>query len=337
MKMNEIDPTIILSYLSDNCKEEELVLINLWVEESEQNKKWLFDTKALWDMEQFKKYENAEYLETQFLEMWNKVKDLSPKKQPSNKDIVKVIGYIAAACLIGFIVGFWLLKSPSSSLPEYIVEKVSSSDSIRRIILPDHSVVWLNANSQIKYLPQFEKSERKILLAGEAYFEVKPDKEKPFRVETSDFTIRVLGTTFNVASYHENDFSDATLILGKVVIENKRKEEILVLNPGQKARYSKEKESLVVEKVDTETETAWKNTYISFEHTGIKQIIKKLEYIYNEQITLQLMPDSHFVKTYSGAVAREDSLDLVLKNLQNVIPFNFEKNHEGFIISMKTK
>ncbi|MDD3909877.1 MAG: hypothetical protein PHN86_07985, partial [Proteiniphilum sp.] len=65
--MREIDPKVILTYLSDNCKEEELVLINLWMEESEQNKKWLFDTKALWDMEQFKKYENEEYLETQFL------------------------------------------------------------------------------------------------------------------------------------------------------------------------------------------------------------------------------------------------------------------------------
>ena len=332
--MNAFDPKIILNYLSNKCKAEEWVQINLWMEENEQNKKWLFEMKALWDMRQFKQCENKEYLESRFREMWNKIQDTQKRKQKKHTPFVRTIGYVAAACLIGFIIGYGLLK-PSAKKLQYLVESVASTDSIRKITLPDQSVVWLNANSQIKYLPQLEKDERRILLTGEAYFEVIPDKSRPFRVETPDFTVKVLGTTFNVAAYTENNSSGTTLISGRVAIENCRKEELLVLHPGQKAQYSKTSKELIVKEVDAETEIAWKNAFITFERIGIKQIIEKLEYIYGERIILQLMPDAPFVKTYSGAVAREDSLENVLKSLQNVIPFHFKRVSEGFVISME--
>lgn len=335
--MREIDPKVILTYLSDKCNKQELTLINEWMEEDDRNSQWLFDMKALWDMERFKDINDRNYLETQFRLMRSKMNGLPEKGRERSRRLVKVAVYVVAACLIGFIVGYGLLKPLSSSLPEYIVEKVSSSDSIRRIILPDHSVVWLNANSQIKYLPQLGKDERRVLLTGEAYFEVTPDKEKPFRVETSQFAVKVLGTAFNVSSYDEDFFSNVTLISGKVTVEDNRQKEAVTLSPGQKARYSKETKDWAVDYVDTDSETSWKNTYITFEHAEIKRIIEKLEYVYGERIILRPKSGAGFPKTYSGAVAREDSLENVLKNLQNVIPFHFEKNHEGFIISMKTE
>ena len=193
----------------------------------------------------------------------------------------------------------------------------------------------MNSNSEIQYSTTYGENERKILLSGEAYFEVTPDKNRPFRVETPDFTVKVLGTAFNVASYTGNDHSGATLISGKVAIKNNRREELLVLHPGQKATYSKATKKLIVKDVDTDAETAWKNAFITFERSGIKQIIEKLEYIYGEQIILQLMPDNCSQITYSGAVAREDSLENVLKNLQNVIPFHFKRVSERFVISME--
>ncbi len=335
--MKEVDSKIIFNYLSGKCRKEELEHINLWMEESERNKKWLFEMKALWDMEQFKNYDNEDYLDVQFRKTWNRIKGLSRKRQERNRRLVTIVGYVAAACLLGIIIGYGLLKSSADKKLQYIVERVTSSDSIRRITLPDRSVVWLNANSQIKYLPQLGKDERRVLLTGEACFEVTPDINRPFRVETPDFTVKVLGTTFNVAAYTGNNNSETTLISGKVAIENSRREELLVLHPGQKATYSKATQKMTVKDADIEAETAWKNAFISFERSEIKEIIEKLEYVYGEQITLQLMPDTHSSKTYSGAVARGDSLENVLKNLQNVIPFHFEKRYGGFIISMKTK
>ena len=85
----------------------------------------------------------------------------------------------------------------------------------------------------------------------------------------------------------------------------------------------------------TPTRNGLENAFITFKRSGIKQIIEKLEYIYGEQIILQLMPDNRSQITYSGAVAREDSLENVLKNLQNVIPFHFRRVSERFVISME--
>lgn len=333
--MKEIDSRIILAYLSDKCNNRDLIIINDWMDESEQNKKWLLDMKASWDLERFKSYDNQNYLEVQFKKTWDKINGSSDRRNNGrNRRVVKIISYAAVACLIGFIIVHRILNPSTHKVEKYIVEEVGSSDSIRRVILPDQSIVWLNANSQIRYLPELGENERRVVLTGEAYFNITPNKEKPFRVETSNFTLKVLGTAFNVSSYDKDSLSNATLISGKIAIENSRQEEIVVLNPGQKARYLKNTGSFIVENVDIESEILWKSTYIIFEQTSIKQIIEKLEYVYGERIILQLVADTYPVKTYSGAVARKDSLEDVLKSLQNVAPFHSRRTNQGLIISI---
>ncbi|MPM18979.1 hypothetical protein SDC9_65397 [bioreactor metagenome] len=334
--MKGIDPKTIFNFLTNSYQEKELTTIITWMEEDSDNKEWLLKTKAFWDQARFKRVYGRKYQEEQFQKIWNKIHRLQGEKQKRTSPLKRIIGYAIAACSIGLIVGYGLLKlSQNKNNEGYIVENVTSNDSIQRIILPDHSIVWLNENSQIKYLPQF--TERRVLLTGEAYFEVAYDKEKPFRVVTPDFTVKVLGTKFNVSSFEESNFSDATLISGKIAIENRHMKEILILNPSQKARYLKKTNSLVVENVDTESETAWRKSFISFEKFDIEQIMKRLEFIYNEPIILQQIPETYSAKTYSGSVARQDSLEGVLRSLQNIVAFNFTKTDEGIIISMKNK
>lgn len=334
--MKGIDPKTIFNFLTNSYQKKELTTIITWMEEDSDNKEWLLKTKAFWDQARFKRVYGGKYQEEQFQKIWNKIHRLQEEKQKRTSPLMRIIGYAIAACSIGLIVGYGLLKlSQNKNNEGYIVENVTSNDSIQRIILPDHSIVWLNENSQIKYLPQF--TERRVLLTGEAYFEVTYDKEKPFRVVTPDFTVKVMGTKFNVSSFEESNFSDATLISGKIAIENRHMKEILILNPSQKARYLKETKSLVVENVDAESEAAWRKSFISFEKFDIKQIIKRLEFIYNEPIILQQIPETYSAKTYSGSVARQDSLEDVLRSLQNIVAFNFTKTDKGIIISMKNK
>ncbi len=333
--MKDIDPHIIFKFLSNSHRKKDLSAINRWMEENSDNKEWLLQTKAYWDQNRFKRIYGKAYKEKQLEKTWNKINGVSKEKQ-KRSSLTRRIGYIAAACLLGFIVGYGLLKQSSYKNNEsYIVRSVASLDSIQRITLPDHSIVWLNAKSQIKYRPDFK--ERRVLLIGEAYFEVTTDNENPFRVETPDFTVKVLGTKFNISSFDQSDFSDATLISGKIAIENKHMKEILILNPNQKARYLKEKKSLTVENVDTDAETAWRRAYITFEKFNIEHIIGHLEFIYNEQIILHQIPESYTKKTYSGSVARQDSLEEVLRSLQNIVPFDFTKTGEGVVITMKNK
>lgn len=334
--MKDIDPKIIYRFLTNSCKEKDFAVIDKWIEEDSNNKEWLFQTKAFWDQELLRKNDGEKYREEQFQKTCDKINRLRNEKQKRISPRLRIIGFAIVASFLAFIVSVGLLKlSQKMKHESYVVESVSSSDSIQRIILPDNSIVWLNANSQIKFLPQF--TERRVLLTGEAYFEVAFDKEKPFRVETSDFTVKVLGTKFNISSFNESQFSDATLISGKIAIENDQMKEVLVLTPNQKARYLKKTKSIVVNSVDGEAETAWRRTYISFDKFNIEQIIERLEYIYNEPITLQQVSEIYSTKTYSGSVARQDSLEEVLRSLQNIVSFDFTKSNGEIIISMKDK
>ena len=217
----------------------------------------------------------------------------------------------------------------------YVVERVSSSDSIRRVILPDHSIVWLGANSEIKYLPEFDENERRVILSGEGYFDVQKNPDKPFRVETPEFTVKVLGTRFNVSCYNTRQTTDATLFSGKVVIENNKRQELLVLTPGQKVSYSKSSKQMLVENIDTENDgILLENKYITFKGATLQSIIKELQYAYGVNIIITGGLNNS-TSIYTGSIQREDSLETVLRGLQNVIPFSFEENTDGSLVLKK--
>ena len=81
----------------------------------------------------------------------------------------------------------------------------------KRLILPDSSEVWLNAGSSILYPETFAKNKRQVILNGEAYFSVKKDTVSPFIVETSQLSVKVLGTRFNVKAYPNDEKITTTL------------------------------------------------------------------------------------------------------------------------------
>src|SRR5690606_5397237 len=85
-----------------------------------------------------------------------------------------------------------------------------------QITLSDGTKVWLNASSSIHFPVVFTGNERKVEITGEAYFEVKKDERKPFKVLTTSSAVEVLGTHFNVNSYDDEASIKTTLLEGKV-------------------------------------------------------------------------------------------------------------------------
>lgn len=84
------------------------------------------------------------------------------------------------------------------------------------VVLPDGSKVWLNAASSLKYPVSFNNRQRTVELTGEAYFDITPDKNKPFTVQVNNMEVQVLGTSFNVTAYPEEKSIKTTLITGAV-------------------------------------------------------------------------------------------------------------------------
>ncbi len=102
------------------------------------------------------------------------------------------------------------------------------------LTLPDGTKVWLNSATHLSYDAEYNKSDRKIYLDGEAYFEVAKNKDKRFIVCCNDLEIEALGTTFDVKGYCDDHSVTTLLAEGSVKVSNKT--DVTLLKPGEKGR-----------------------------------------------------------------------------------------------------
>lgn len=190
-----------------------------------------------------------------------------------------------------------------------------------QINLPDGTKVWLNAASSLIYPIAFADRERKVELKGEAYFEVSPDKEKPFRVVTDQQTVSVLGTHFNISAYADDGFVKTTLLEGKVKVQLKDLDVSAVLSPGEQS-VLKER-TFNVQKVDVEEAIAWKNNTFLFQNEELGDIMREISRWYDVEVVCP--PDMAKV-TFSGSGSRDKSIKQALRIMQltGTVHFKFE-------------
>jgi transmembrane sensor len=202
------------------------------------------------------------------------------------------------------------------------------------IMLPDNTVVTLNANSSLSYRGDWkEENLRSVTLKGEAYFKVISDAEKPFVVHTSDISIKVLGTTFNVKSYDDDEAVETTLVEGKVIIEKARgnaESESVELLPDQKAIFSKNSKQIVLENVKPESEAAWIKGSLVFEDEPFSEIVKDLERWYAVKI---IVKDKASLKCRFNATIGNESLEEVLNlfSLSENVKYSIDDGNQVWI------
>lgn len=287
------------------------------------------------------------------------------EEQEADRRRVKIIGLLlryAAVLLIGIGVTWFFLsqdrtKQEVTATEFYKVTVAYGSKST--IELPDGSVVTLNSGSTLKYPGSFATNHRTVILDGEAFFDVKKNSASPFLVKTKDITVRVLGTTFNVKSYPDDNLTETTLVTGKVEILRNRadarsdnEEKPLVLAPNQKAVFYRESNQLgvansqtqttdqvmkapedlkvlVQNEIKTENITSWKNDILVFNSEPFEDIVKKLERWYNVEVTLKYAKLGPVV--FSGKFDKE-SVEEVLHALSLIEPFKYEVNKNKILI-----
>lgn len=186
-----------------------------------------------------------------------------------------------------------------------------------QVRLPDGTKVWLNAASSLTYPAHFAVlKERQVELSGEAYFEVAPRKDKPFRVKTANQEIEVLGTHFNVNSYGDESSERTTLIEGAVKVTSRTGSALL--KPGQEARV---KEDIRIREADIETALSWKNGYFRFRGENIKSIMRELSRWYDIEVQYEgAISDEE----YNGKISRFKNISQVLKMLEQTKTVHFK-------------
>jgi ferric-dicitrate binding protein FerR (iron transport regulator) len=189
-----------------------------------------------------------------------------------------------------------------------------------KLTLPDGTKAWLNSESSIRYPTEFTGKERKVIVTGEAFFEVAKNKEKPFIVEAGNVKIEALGTQFSVNAYSNEPFLSATLVEGSIVVTSGNHENIL--KPGQQARINANDFNIAtVEPMDV---IAWKNGMFKFSNAPIDEIMRQVERWYDAEVVYENKPTDHF----NADLPRDVPVSKLLHSLELTkrVHFKIEEN-----------
>lgn len=213
--------------------------------------------------------------------------------------------------------------------PSKLSRLVMPHGSSSKIVLSDSTVVWLNAGSNLIYPSNFTGNTREVVLFGEAFFNVKGDKNKPFVVQTTAIEIKVLGTKFNISAYPEDNIIQTVLKEGKVSIREIGTDKIeneIILVPNQLASFDKKTKLTEIKNVNTDFYTSWTDGLLSFENRDLNRVIKSLERYYNINIQFE-NPMLGMVKI-SGKLDLKQNRNEVFEYLEKVSSTKFEKKDE---------
>ncbi|QEC44124.1 FecR family protein [Pseudobacter ginsenosidimutans] len=194
-----------------------------------------------------------------------------------------------------------------------------------QLTLPDGSKVWLNAASSIKYPTAFTGQERNVQISGEAYFEVAKNSSQPFRVTVDNgMKVAVLGTSFNINAYQDDNNSYTTLIDGAVRVTAAQSGNSTILKPAQQAVQANGSALTLNSNVDVEKVMAWKNGVFNFENASLEHVMKEIERWYDIDVIYKNgIPDIKFW----GKITRDVPLSGMLIALEKTkVHFKMENN-----------
>ncbi len=195
-----------------------------------------------------------------------------------------------AAVWAGLIVvsgGLWLqwnrrMSRPVARKQPAFIEITTGYQQVRKVLLPDSSIVWLNSATRLSFDPAFP-THREVLLSGEAFFEVAPDAQHPFVVKAGNVYTRVFGTAFNISAYPEAGELRVSLKSGRIGVAYKGGAQ-KVLKPGELLVYDKRSgDEQVMQQAPGEMDE-WTGGRLLFYKTPIREALAQIEARYGVHI-----------------------------------------------------
>lgn len=268
----------------------------------------------------------------------------------------------AAALVLGLGAGVWwfTLKGNTGNAAGKTLAASYRAEigEMKTVQLPDGTVVTLNANSSINLNGNFNEKDRRLELSGEAFFKVAHNASKPFIIHTSKMDVRVLGTSFNVKAYPDDQNFETTLIQGSVEVEmNNEEKKKVILKPNEKITVENNRPAIasqpqmedlrrlqpqkahIIEPVTLSRDSSimeigWTNNQLVFNNNTLEEIAKKIERWYGVKVQF----GDEKIKQYRFTISIEkESLETVLQVLQLSNPdiFSYQYNKENKTILIK--
>ena len=245
------------------------------------------------------------------------------KKVKTTYRIFSIYSKIAAILLLPLIIAGAILlslkKDVITSTPEVVTSTIFAPLGSRvSFTLPDGSTGMLNSGSSLTYSVPFINN-RKLALSGEAWFEVKHDVEHPFEIEALNASIKVLGTSFNLSAYKDDNYVELVLNKGKVEFYNKANNERIMMKPSERLVFR----DGVINKtiIDTSKFNGWTEGKLIFRGDPMNEVARRIMRWYNVDIVLA---DKELENYSFRAIFADDKLEEVLTYLAMTSPISYK-------------
>ncbi len=253
---------------------------------------------------------------------WGKVStSLSPKRS-SRKIFLLRIAAVFLLLLAGTFAVWYMARNPAQQSLEWVTSVMEPTN--HEVKLPDGTLVVLNRGSKLSCPRKFSGNERIVSLQGEAFFDVAPNREKPFVIETGRASIRVVGTTFNVSAYDDAETVEVMVKSGAVELVGASSEKVL-LRPGQKGILHKNESMPQCENSFHPNSLAWYTHELVFDYTPLDEVIETLERAY--PIRVEVGADVDLKKQINATFSRQDP-GYILEVVALTFNLRFEKNED---------
>ena len=318
MNSNKPIKQAIVAHLNGELDLQGLQELSSWIERSEANARYYARVKDLWEASP------GNYsLQANTSGEWKKfVGKINPRGNSRLLFWQFVVG-AAAILAIGIFVGTVIMNYTLTENPSYLTASAPMG-SVAKVVLPDSTVVFLNAGSELKYALAQNAKKREVMLDGEAWFDVSRNEKSPFIVHTNFYQVEVLGTKFNVKAYQPDVTVETTLEEGSVAITSSGRLKIsdqVILKPGEQLVYNKGENTLKRKQVDTKLYTSWKDNKLEFIRMNLKDLIVLLERRYG--VDIQVVNNEILEYHYSGTIKNETILE-ILELLGHTLPLRYE-------------
>ena len=315
---------LLQNFLNGRISDSQLRELFFWLNSEKGN----LEDENLFNEGWIKDFDAPENIDS--VKLFSKIEARIKEKQRSKKKYFLLgLRNAAAIFILGLILPViyysTLTTSKENRQVVYLKESLSN-EKVKKVTLADGTDVWLMSGSTISYPSSFAGNEtRNVEVKGEAFFNVAKDSKHPFIVNLGEVGLKVIGTSFNVMNYGEEDQIQIVLKTGRIDLfkgNYNTNTQFVQVNPGQLATYTKNESKFSIKTTNTDKYTSWTEGTLLFHDDPLDKVLKKLGRWYNVVIEVDDPSASHFPFT---ATIKNENLDQIIDLLQYSTPFKYSK------------
>lgn len=306
--MNDIK-NICFAYFNGTSTMEQESMISAFIRESQENMLLFKEWEAEW---------KSQMPACAQVFRFNKLKEEIKARNRSRKVRMYLLSSVAVAALLIAVGITWKSVPETFQTPDMICVKTGFNEKTK-VVMPDGSVVWLNANTSLTYSEDFIADTREVELDGEAFFDVVTMSDVPFIVHVSDNEITVKGTKFNVTAYGQESEISASLVEGAIVFDSEKVSVEMV--PGEQLTYNILTEDLAKIKVDTRSSFSWVNGKLDYASISLQKLLSRLTSLYG--VEFRYVPNKYKNRNFRIKLNDNEPIEDVLSAISVILPIEY--------------